>query len=109
MALEQHRLSSSAIEANQWLASRLGRLGYRVHIRTALGGGEGFECLRNLRHVFLFVMAGRHVEKQARRNQCMEPGHRQPEPLPADQGAQGLQQGSKAPAVAGHLVGSCSE
>lgn len=35
------------------LASRLRSLGHPVSIRTALGGGWGGECLRNLRHSFL--------------------------------------------------------
>ncbi len=60
MGLAQHQQrmqpQPTALEKNQLLAAFLTRLGYRVHIRTALGGGEGFECLRNLRHVFLAVM-----------------------------------------------------
>mmetsp|Transcript_27473 Transcript_27473/g.69875 ORF Transcript_27473/g.69875 Transcript_27473/m.69875 type:complete len:390 (-) Transcript_27473:630-1799(-) len=56
LALEQHKACESTLDSNQWLASRLSRLGYKVHIRTALGGGDGFECLRNLRHVFLSVV-----------------------------------------------------
>lgn len=35
------------------VAARLFSMGYRVQIRTALGGGAGGECLRNLRHTFL--------------------------------------------------------
>lgn len=35
------------------LAQKLSNLGYRVHLRNALGGGEGGDCLRNLRHSFL--------------------------------------------------------
>lgn len=35
------------------LVQKLTGLGYRVHLRSALGGGEGGECLRNLRHSFL--------------------------------------------------------
>ena len=35
------------------LAARLRSLGHPVSIRTALGGGWGGECLRNLRHSFL--------------------------------------------------------
>lgn len=35
------------------LAERLQRVGYAVKVRTALGGGWGGECLRNLRHTFL--------------------------------------------------------
>mgnify|MGYP007114774439 CR=1 FL=1 len=37
------------------LADTLRRLGYHVKIRTALGGGWGGACLRNLRHQFLTV------------------------------------------------------
>ena len=35
------------------LADTLRRQGHDVRIRTALGGGGGGECLRNLRHQFL--------------------------------------------------------
>lgn len=37
----------------QLLASWLSRQGYKIHVRTALGGGSGQDCLRNLRHTFL--------------------------------------------------------
>lgn len=37
------------------LADTLRKLGYAVKIRTALGGGWGGACLRNLRHSFLAV------------------------------------------------------
>jgi hypothetical protein len=37
------------------LAGTLRRLGYGVKILTALGGGGGGACLRNLRHSFLTV------------------------------------------------------
>lgn len=37
------------------LADTLRRLGYNVRMRTALGGGWGSTCLRNLRHSFLTV------------------------------------------------------
>lgn len=37
------------------LADTLRRLGYSVKMRTALGGGGGGACLRNLRHQFLSV------------------------------------------------------
>ncbi|BDA42380.1 hypothetical protein COCOBI_03-2670 [Coccomyxa sp. Obi] len=37
------------------VAERLVQLGYSVTVRTALGGGGGCECLRNLRHVFICV------------------------------------------------------
>lgn len=46
---------NNPVEDNQALAQRLGQLGHDVRVRTALGGGEGFSCLRNLRHVFLTV------------------------------------------------------
>jgi uncharacterized protein (TIGR01615 family) len=46
----------SPLEINQWLAKQLKLLGYQhVVVRTALGGGDGMDCLRNLRHVFLTV------------------------------------------------------
>ena len=37
------------------LASRLSGVGYRVHMRSALGGGAGVECFTNLRNEFLVV------------------------------------------------------
>lgn len=37
------------------LAQILTALGYRVQVRTALGGGDGADCLRNLRHTFMTV------------------------------------------------------
>lgn len=37
------------------LAEVLVQKGHTVTVRTALGGGGGCECLRNLRHVFLSV------------------------------------------------------
>ena len=42
------------MEADE-LAERLLARGHTVTVRTALGGGGGGECLRNLRHVFLSV------------------------------------------------------
>lgn len=42
--------NSQALSA---LAKRLRSQGYPVSVRTALGGGWGGECLRNLRHSFL--------------------------------------------------------
>jgi hypothetical protein len=42
------------LEAEQ-LAEQLVQGGHSVTVRTALGGGGGCECLRNLRHVFLSV------------------------------------------------------
>ena len=43
------------------LASKLVNVGYKVAIRTALGGGAGQECFHNLHHEFLIV-AGCHQE-----------------------------------------------
>ena len=43
-----------ALEADD-LAEILVQKGHTVTVRTALGGGGGCECLRNLRHVFLSV------------------------------------------------------
>ena len=43
-----------ALEADD-LAETLVQKGHTVTVRTALGGGGGCECLRNLRHVFLSV------------------------------------------------------
>jgi hypothetical protein len=37
------------------LASRLATVGYRVAIRTAVGGGIGQRCFRNLCYEFLLV------------------------------------------------------
>lgn len=39
------------------LASRLAVIGYKVAIRTAVGGGVGQECFRNLNYEFLLVSA----------------------------------------------------
>ncbi|KXZ44491.1 hypothetical protein GPECTOR_67g332 [Gonium pectorale] len=35
------------------LVSILSALGYKCSLRTALGGGDGADCLRNLRHTFI--------------------------------------------------------
>ena len=45
---------SQTLEADN-LAEILVQKGHTVTVRTALGGGGGCECLRNLRHVFLSV------------------------------------------------------
>lgn len=37
------------------LATKLAAIGYQVAIRTALGGGTGQECFRNLHHEFLVI------------------------------------------------------
>lgn len=37
------------------LAVKLSNMGYRVHLRAALGGGTGTACFHNLRHEFLVV------------------------------------------------------
>lgn len=37
------------------LATRLAALGYRVALRTAVGGGHGTTCFANLRHEFLVI------------------------------------------------------
>lgn len=37
------------------LAQALAVQGYHVQLRTALGGGDGADCLRNLRHAFITV------------------------------------------------------
>ncbi|KAK9791171.1 hypothetical protein WJX73_005718 [Symbiochloris irregularis] len=47
---EPQQNSSEALTA---LAKRLRSKGYPVSVRSALGGGWGGECLRNLRHSFL--------------------------------------------------------
>ena len=39
------------------LASHLATIGYRVALRTAVGGGTGQKCFRNLCYQFLLVMA----------------------------------------------------
>jgi uncharacterized protein (TIGR01615 family) len=46
------------------LADTLRRLGYPVRMRTALGGGWGGACLRNLRHSFLAVTLPGAVEAE---------------------------------------------
>ncbi|KAK9817165.1 hypothetical protein WJX72_010578 [[Myrmecia] bisecta] len=45
-------MSGRGMEAAD-LAAKLRRLGHSVAVRTALGGGWGGACLRNLRHTFL--------------------------------------------------------
>lgn len=42
------------------LAKKLKELGYEVCVRSALGGGNGLECLHNLRHDFLVVCPPSH-------------------------------------------------
>ena len=37
------------------LASKLAAVGYRVSLRTAVGGGAGQEAFRNLHHEFLLI------------------------------------------------------
>lgn len=37
------------------LATKLSSVGYRVHLRSALGGGPGVDCFHNLRNEFLVV------------------------------------------------------
>jgi uncharacterized protein (TIGR01615 family) len=37
------------------LASKLVNIGYKVHLRTAIGGGTGQRCFQNLHHEFLVV------------------------------------------------------
>lgn len=37
------------------LATKLAAVGYDVAIRTAVGGGTGQQCFRNLHHVFLVI------------------------------------------------------
>ncbi|GIL64467.1 hypothetical protein Vafri_18378 [Volvox africanus] len=39
------------------LVSILSALGYKCSLRTALGGGDGAHCLRNLRHTFIMCEA----------------------------------------------------
>lgn len=47
-ALEQLQpLSADILTSNQLLASKLGRLGYKTAVRTALGGGEQQGLLQN--------------------------------------------------------------
>ena len=43
------------------LASKLVNIGYKVAIRTAMGGGAGQDCFHNLNHEFL-VITERHQE-----------------------------------------------
>ena len=40
------------------LASKLAAVGYRVSLRTAVGGGMGQEAFRNLHHEFLVINQG---------------------------------------------------
>ncbi len=52
LAREEASAAGQPLEADR-LAERLRCLGHSVTVRTALGGGGGGECLRNLRHTFL--------------------------------------------------------
>ncbi|KAG2428365.1 hypothetical protein HXX76_010509 [Chlamydomonas incerta] len=47
--------AAAAAEAGPRLVSILTALGYSAALRTALGGGDGADCLRNLRHSFIAV------------------------------------------------------
>ncbi|KAG2453282.1 hypothetical protein HYH02_002605 [Chlamydomonas schloesseri] len=47
--------AAAAAEAGPRLVSILTALGYAASLRTALGGGDGADCLRNLRHSFIAV------------------------------------------------------
>ena len=40
------------------LASKLAAVGYRVAIRTAVGGGTGQDAFHNLNHTFLLITKG---------------------------------------------------
>ena len=56
---------TTVMEDGRWdsvvLASKLVNIGYKVAIRTAMGGGAGQDCFHNLHHEFL-VVAERHQE-----------------------------------------------
>ena len=45
-----------SLQASGSLASHLTSLGYIVRLRKTVGGGEGSNCLHNLRHEFLSVI-----------------------------------------------------
>jgi uncharacterized protein (TIGR01615 family) len=51
------------------LAQRLTALGYQVAIRTALGGGDGSECLHNLGHSFITVDLQQQQQQQEEEQQ----------------------------------------
>lgn len=51
--LHQHRKLLTAADVSHTNTCLVLQQGYDVRIRTALGGGGGGECLRNLRHQFL--------------------------------------------------------
>lgn len=57
-AKEQASLRGQELEPAP-LASTLRATGFDVKLCSALGGGSGGECLRNLRHTFLSVTAAR--------------------------------------------------
>ena len=61
------------------LATKLAAVGYQVAIRTAIGGGAGQECFRNLRHEFLVIAWDGEdllVEPQFRHAQHLQPACR---------------------------------
>lgn len=59
------------------IANTLRKLGYAVKIRTALGGGWGGACLRNLRHSFLAVTISPTTSEESSRTVIVDPRFRE--------------------------------
>lgn len=70
LAREEAVAAGRPLEADV-LAERLRCLGHSVTVRTALGGGGGGECLRNLRHTFLSCAVHGAPRISFRSQKCM--------------------------------------
>ncbi|KAK9917886.1 hypothetical protein WJX75_009279 [Coccomyxa subellipsoidea] len=69
------------------LASKLAAVGYRLTIRTALGGGSGRSCFHNLHHEFLLVSGDPEFGAPQDKEYIVDPYFRDqfhiPQPTPA--------------------------
>jgi uncharacterized protein (TIGR01615 family) len=74
------------------LAQRLTAHGYQVALRSALGGGDGSECLHNLRHCFLAVaLQQQRQQQQQQQGQQQQGQQQQGQQQQGQQGQQGQQ------------------